>query len=47
MKKEIKVSFNVDFKFWSFGLFNLNLHSKTLGFEILCFSLYIDFNYFE
>ena len=33
-------SFEVDFKFWSTGAVNLNIHAKELEIEFLCFGIY-------
>jgi hypothetical protein len=47
MKKfvlSVDFSFEFDIKFWAIiPNLNINLHSKSLELEILCFALYIDF----
>lgn len=37
--QRIIIEWEVDFKFWSTGAINLNLHCKALEIEILCFQL--------
>ena len=40
----MKIHFEIDKKFIAIlPTFNINLHSKSLEFEWLCFALYIDF----
>ncbi len=36
----IRTTFFLDLKFWSTGCLNINLHSKELEIEFLCFGLY-------
>lgn len=37
----LNVSFTIDTGFWSSGCLNVNLHSKEVEIEILCFGIYI------
>lgn len=45
MNFSIELSLSIDFKFWAlFPALNINIHSKSLEFEWMCFGFYLDFN---
>lgn len=40
MKIRITIDIEIDFKYWTTGCLNVNLHNKSLEIEFLCFGIY-------